>query len=166
MKRILTIALAALTVLAFAGCQKDDTTSTTAGTAAEKTTEQAQTFDAEAAKASILSQVTFDKEVVELKAENAITEYSVSESGVKCLAYNAAPGTSADQLVIFEAPDEATAKAVLAEAQTYISEMAGIYESYAPEEAAKLNNAVIAQNGNFVFVVVAADSTLAAAIVK
>ena len=113
-----------------------------------------------------LEKVTFDKEVVELKAENALVEYSITDTNVKCLAYNAAPGTSADQLVIFEAPDEATAKTTLTQAQAYISDMAGVYESYAPEEAAKLNNAVIAQNGNYVVVVVATDATPAAAIVK
>ena len=162
MKKILVTVLAALTVLAIAGCKGSDTNNTTKGSDTEqKTTEQAQAFDAAAVKAS-----TFDKEVVELKAENALVEYSITDTNVKCLAYNAAPGTSADQLVIFEAPDEATAKTTLTKAQAYISDMAGVYESYAPEEAAKLNNAVIAQNGNYVVVVVATDATPAAAIVK
>ena len=167
MKKILVTVLAALTVLAVAGCKGSDTDNTTKDSGAEqKTTEQTQTFDAAAVKASVLEKVTFDKEVVELKAENALVEYSITDAGVKCLVYNAAPGTSADQFVIFEAPDEAAAKATLAQAQAYIAEMAGVYESYAPEEAAKLKNAVIAQNGNFVTVVVAADATPAAAIVR
>lgn len=167
MKKILVTVLAALTVLAIAGCKGSDTNNTTKGSDTEqKTTEQAQAFDAAAVKASILEKVNFDKEVVELKAENALVEYSITDTNVKCLAYNAAPGTSADQLVIFEAPDEATAKTTLTQAQAYISDMAGVYESYAPEEAAKLNNAVIAQNGNYVVVVVATDATPAAAIVK
>ena len=141
MKKILVTVLAALTVLAIAGCKGSDTNNTTKGSDTEqKTTEQAQAFDAAAVKASILEKVTFDKEVVELKAENALVEYSITDTNVKSLAYNAAPGTSADQLVIFEAPDEATAKTTLTQAQAYISDMAGVYESYAPEEAAKLNN--------------------------
>lgn len=105
MKKILVTVLAALTVLAIAGCKGSDTNNTTKGSDTEqKTTEQAQAFDAAAVKASILEKVTFDKEVVELKAENALVEYSITDTNVKCLAYNAAPGTSADQLVIFEAP--------------------------------------------------------------
>ena len=62
MKKILVTVLAALTVLAIAGCKGSDTNNTTKGSDTEqKTTEQAQAFDAAAVKASILEKVTFDK---------------------------------------------------------------------------------------------------------
>ena len=84
MKKILVTVLAALTVLAIAGCKGSDTNNTTKGSDTEqKTTEQAQAFDAAAVKASILEKVTFDKEVVELKAENALVEYSITDTNVK-----------------------------------------------------------------------------------
>ena len=62
MKKILVTVLAALTVLAIAGCKGSDTNNTTKGSDTEqKTTEQAQAFDAAAVKASIIEKVTFDK---------------------------------------------------------------------------------------------------------
>ncbi len=167
MKKILTLALAALTVFAIAGCQGSDKDNTTKGSDTEQKTTEAQSFDAAAVKSEIMGKVVFVKEAEERSDPSAaIDEYGITEQGVTCKAYVSALGTAADQLVIFEAPDEATADAVLETAKTYIEGMAAIYADYAPEEAAKLNGAVIEKNGNYVIVVVAEDSSPAAAIVK
>ena len=160
MKKILTLALAALTVFAIAGCQGSDKDNTTKGSDTEQKTTEAQSFDAAAVKSEIMGKVVFVKEAEERSDPSAaIDEYGITEQGVTCKAYVSA------QLAIFEAPDEATADAVLETAKTYIAGMAAIYADYAPEEAAKLNGAVIEKNGKYVIVVVAEDSSPAAAIV-
>ena len=122
--------LAALTVLAIAGCKGSDTNNTTKRFrhGAENDKNRRRRSTRRLSKRPFLKKLLLTKKLWNLKRKNALVEYSITDTNVKCLAYNAAPGTSADQLVIFEAPDEATAKTTLTQAQAYISDMAGVYE--------------------------------------
>lgn len=74
-------------------------------------------------------------------------------------------GATSEELLIVTAADEDGAEDCLAILQTHLEDRKELYASYLPEEAYKLENAYLAQQGRYVILCVAADSDKAAEII-
>ena len=74
-------------------------------------------------------------------------------------------GATSEELLILTAADEAGAETCLTALQTHLEERKALYASYLPEEAYKLENAYLAQEGQYVILCVAADSAAAEEII-
>ena len=83
------------------------------------------------------------------------------------IAYSqAAGGVSAEEVTIFQCADEDRAAEVLSLAETRLSDRHESYADYMPEEAVKLENAVVRQSGKTVVVCVCGDAAAAAQAVE
>lgn len=67
-------------------------------------------------------------------------------------------GATTEEIGLFKCRDKEAASRVLEKAEARIVTQGNIYESYAPEEIPKLNNAVCKAEGNYVFYIVSTDS--------
>ncbi len=62
-----------------------------------------------------------------------------------------------EEIGLFKCADESAAEKLLATAKTRAQTQSAIYESYAPAEPPKLEDAIIKREGNYVFYIVAVD---------
>lgn len=68
-----------------------------------------------------------------------------------------------EEIGLFKCVDETAAEKLLAAAKTRAQTQSAIYESYAPAEPPKLEDAIIKREGNYVFYIVSADAAKAQA---
>ena len=86
-----------------------------------------------------------------IRADRAVDMFGASEEDVKDAVYYTCVGATAAEILIFECTDEQAAEPHLENLQT-------TYESYAPEEAKKVENAVKELYGRYVIVVVSSNA--------
>ena len=77
-----------------------------------------------------------------------------------------AGGALSDEMIVFTAPDEATAQKTLENVKAHIEERSELFASYAPAEVAKLEKAYTIQKGKYVVVCVTEDIDNAKAIIN
>lgn len=138
-KSRLTAVLAALVLLA-AGCGNN----------------AAKEIDAKALADSLVTGITYDDEL-ELLEDNLADIYFDMEDGVTVSLYMGS-GSTAEEVAVFDAPDEETAGKQLAHVQTYLDDQADSFRDYIPEETKRVENAVLVQKGKYVILCVSADS--------
>lgn len=138
-KSRLTAVLAALVLLA-AGCGNTS----------------AKEIDAKALADSLVSDVTYDEKPELLDTDQASVYFSMEE-GVTVSLYMGS-GATAEEVAVFEAPDEDTAKKQLAHVQTYLDDQADSFRDYIPEETKRVEDGVLVQKGKYVILCVSADS--------
>ena len=112
---------------------------------------------------SILEQVTFEDELVELD-QNAIENFYTLPEGVTARVFLGSGATS-EEIGVFEAEDEAGAKAMLEHAKTHISQRITAFENYLPEQVKTLEEAIVEQIGNCVVVCVTKDVDTARSVI-
>ena len=78
----------------------------------------------------------------------------VSESRLLC-----STGATTEEIGLFKCKDDDAATRVETLAKERIQTQKNIYESYAPAEITKLNDAIVAKKGQYVFYVVSTDSS-------
>ena len=84
---------------------------------------------------------------------------------MEAVAYIAG-GALSDEMIVFTAPDEATAQKTLENVKAHIEERSELFASYAPAEVAKLEKAYTIQKGKYVVVCVTEDIDNAKAIIN
>ena len=146
-KSRLTAVLAALVILT-AGCGGD----------------KAKEIDAKGLAGSLLSEVTYEDELEELSEEMAAMQFD-TEDGVKIYLYMGG-GATAEEVAVFEAPDEAAAKKQLAHVKDFVDDQIKTERDYRPEEVKRLEDAVLEQRGKYVILCVSADSDKAREIIE
>ena len=112
---------------------------------------------------SILEQVTFEDELVELD-QGAIENFYTLPDGVTARVFLGSGATS-EEIAVFEAEDEAGAEAMLENAKTHISERITSFENYLPEQVQTLEDAIVEQIGNCVVVCVTKDIDTARSVI-
>ena len=122
-------------------------------------------FDAAALAQDLLGSSAFSVSLDELPSSKASVFYNVDGSKVVSAVMYHGSGISKEQFAIFEASDEAAAKAMVPVLQSLVDEWIEADRSYAPAEVPKLESAVLRQSGKNVILVVANDGDAAAKIV-
>lgn len=81
--------------------------------------------------------------------DNAVSVTYILADGVKAKVYMSS-GAVVDEVSVFEAPDENTAKTQLENVKQRQSDRIENYKSYMPDEVPKLENAICMQKGKYV----------------
>lgn len=141
MKKTIALALCALLALtALAGC----------GQAAEAEVQ----LDELAFK--IKDSVEFSEELYLLDEGIARQLYGVGEDA-QCAAW-AGAGATAEELAVFELPDEAAAGTLVSSLRSRNDERIDDYADYLPDEVPKLQNTLLLSNGRYVLLCTAPDT--------
>ncbi len=119
--------------------------------------------DTAALTTSLTSDISYDNELSELSEED-ITNYVTVEDGVKGVMYMSS-GSTAEEVAVFTAPDEATASTMKNNVQEFLNDQKTSFEDYIPEEAQRIDDAVLVVNGNYVILCVSGDSDKAQEII-
>ena len=74
-------------------------------------------------------------------------------------------GSTAEEVAVFTAPDEATASTMKNNVQEFLNDQKTSFEDYIPEEAQRIDDAVLVVKGNYVILCVSGDSDKAQEII-
>lgn len=108
--------------------------------------------------ATSTSNVTSVDGMQEITASEVQSLYGVSATDyVQFSGKVSGMGTSADEIVIIEAVDAATANQILEGAEARLEDKLRQAEGYLPEEYAVIENGVVRKDGNYVALFVTAD---------
>ena len=107
---------------------------------------------------SLLTGVTFAEELQPTSENISLRRLGLNEADVEsCIAY-ASTNAVVDEFAIVKATNpEGVESSIDSQIQTY--------QSYAPDEVAKLNNAIVQVSGDYVIYVVSSDNTAAQSVV-
>ncbi|MDD4511077.1 MAG: DUF4358 domain-containing protein [Oscillospiraceae bacterium] len=111
-----------------------------------------KTVDIKTLPEAILEKVTFGDQLSELD-EGAIANLYTVPEGVTARVFLGSGATS-EEIAVFQCPDAQTAKTMLENAKTHISDRITAFENYLPEQVQTLNDAIVEQIGNTVVVCV------------
>ena len=100
-----------------------------------------------------------------IRADRAVDMFGASEEDVKDAVYYTCVGATAAEILIFECTDEQAAQRVYDLAEPHLENLQTTYESYAPEEAKKVENAVKELYGRYVIVVVSSNADIVQSVI-
>jgi len=150
MKRISLVLLAACVVFgAFSGC----------GQKAEPVE-----FDLASLSSQLMESGAFSDFLSPISKEIAASFYGFEAAEVTDSSVLCSTGATTEEIGLFKCANEEAAKKIFANAQARVETQRSIYESYAPLEMPKLDDAIVTQNGLYVFYIVSADYTKAQAV--
>lgn len=140
-KRLMALALALCLVLLCA-----------CGAKAEKSS------DLNALKADILSHMDPD-DVMELNADDILELYGIQVADVKqCVALIAKESLNSDEVLLFEAVDDAAAKRILEKLNNRYQAKLNETKDYLPDEYTKISACKVEQSGRYIAMIVSADA--------
>lgn len=116
-------------------------------------------FDADAALKSLLNDVSYAGQLTDV-SDNAQFYFSDLPDGTQVQMY-AMQGTSADQVILFEAGQEQDTAAIEGAVDTYLDSLKEQANNYTPEEIPKIEDAIIYKNGTYVIVCITEDADTA-----
>ena len=115
--------------------------------------------DVNALTTSLTQDITYSEPLQELAAED-IENYVLLEEGVEAVMYMSS-GSTAEEVAVFTAPDETTANTMKENVTMFLDDQRASFKDYIPEEASRIDNAVLVVNGNYVVLCVSGDSEAA-----
>ena len=121
-------------------------------------------FSAEELAQSLITQITYTEELEQIPADK-IDWYVTLEEGVTGILYMAS-GVSSEEVAVFTAPDEATAKTMIANVEELLADQEDQNAAYDAKVAQRIENAVLEQKGCYVILCVSDDSAKAKELVK
>jgi hypothetical protein len=155
-KRYRMAAVAAALAMAFlTGC---------GSSAADTETESAVTADIGTVAETLVNGIEYEDELTEL-TEEELSYYVTMEDGVTGVMYMSS-GSTAEEVAVFEAPDSSTAELMKEHVEEYLADQKDSFEKYIPEEAERIDDAVVQQNGNYVVLCVSGDSDKAKSLIS
>ena len=113
---------------------------------------------------SLLTKVDFETELAPV--ENNVFLYFPDLPEHTSINFYNGGGYIADQTALFTFSDASECKRAITSIQTYVKDLSQQYSSYAPEEAAKIERAVIQQHGPHLFLCITNDYESAANILN
>ena len=105
----------------------------------------------------MLQQVKFDCDLYQVKPES-VGNFFTLEEGTSALVFMGS-GAYADHAGVFTSEDEAGAEKTLEMVQSYVEDLKQSFEDYMPEEAAKIDGAVVEQRGRYVVLCITSDDS-------
>lgn len=152
-KTILIVLAACLLLCAFAGC-------------GDNGANEGKEYDLEALSKSLADSGAFSDILSPVKKEIASTLYGFDSADIEELSLSCSTGATTEEIGLFKCVDEAAAGRVLDRAQARIEAQKTAYESYAPGEIPKLDEAYVKSDGVFVFYIVSKDAAKVSEIMK
>lgn len=140
-KRVLNIFLLLLLCASLAGCGGES--------AKDYQIDEADFMSA------MLKQVSFDCDMYQVKPDS-VENFFTLEEGTTAMVFMGS-GSYADHAGIFTSPDEESAAKTLEMVQAYVEDLKHSFEDYLPEEAAKIDGAVVEQKGRYVVLCITSD---------
>ncbi|MBQ1674413.1 MAG: DUF4358 domain-containing protein [Oscillospiraceae bacterium] len=154
MKKACFMLLALLLTVAMVAC----------GGAKANNGNKAKDVDVAKLAAELAEKVKFDAELKELSSD-MLGNYVNLPEGAQAAGYMSAGATS-EEIFAIRCADDGSAKAVKADIEAFLSAQRAEMERYQPEEAARMDNAVLKQQGTVVVLCVTSDTDTAEKIVK
>lgn len=116
-------------------------------------------YDLDALADSISKTGAFSDILNEVSSDMAKNLYGYEAEDVTDSRLLCSTGATTEEIGLFKCSDEDAAARVEALAKARIQSQITAYESYAPAEVTKLNDAVVTAKGQYVFYVVSTDSS-------
>ena len=146
LQKAAVIGMAAMTLFAFAACGE----------------KQELVLDPSAAADTLLNEITFDTELADAGEAAAGILFTLPE-GVTAAVY-AGDGAYADELVIFDCGSRENVAAAQEAAEAHLADLKESFADYIPEEAEKVDSAVMETAGSYLILCVSDDENAAAAV--
>ena len=150
-KKLIVIAAAAVAALTLAACGKGGS---------------AKSVDVAKLADDLNSSVITSDTLTETKSEMLSSIYFFEEGQVTNSKVYMSANATADEIVAVECKDEAAAKAVVELLKTRVKNQSELFASYNPDEAAKLDKAIVKSSGKYAVLVVCDDYDKAQSILK
>lgn len=117
-------------------------------------------LDVNAAADTLKNNLTYAGEMVEQSGEKAMLNTYTELDGSLVAAYKGyvSGDTTAEEIAVFEATDEAAASGIYETLQSYVTAQTELYAGYAPDGAKRLEKSVLKQSGKYVVLCVSDDS--------
>ena len=145
MKKTISLLLAMLLTVALVGC----------GGAKTKDVDVNGLADA------LYNTVKFDGDLKSVSADNYVTLPEGAQAAARM-----SNGTTAEEIFVVRCANENDAKTVKADIEKFVADQRVDMERYQPQEVARLDNAVLTQQGVYVVLCVSADSDAAQKVIK
>lgn len=121
-------------------------------------------YDLEALAKQLNESGAFSDFLSPVTKEIASSFYGFEDAEVTDCVLYCSTGATTEEIGLFKCADENAAAKLKANAEKRVQTQKTIYESYAPAEPPKLDDAIVTQNGLYVFYIVSADSSKAQAV--
>ena len=115
-------------------------------------------IDASALAKSLVSDITYDDQLEQIDEDDVSVK-------VNTIMYMGS-GSTAEEVAVFTAPDEETARTTEENVQSFLDDQSDSFEKYIPEETKRISNAVLEQKGKYVVLCVSGDSDKAKEIIE
>ena len=148
MKKAITGILAAALIFT-AGCAKNTVTTLDTAVVADK----------------LASTIQFSDQMSPIEDKTVLKLYGLGNDTVTKLKAYESTGATAEEVVVFEAKDEAAAKSVETAAQQRIEDQKTGFVDYQPKEMTKLKNPVLVTKGKYIILCVSDDNNQAKKII-
>ncbi len=112
-------------------------------------------FDPQEAADALFASEAFSDILSPIQTNIAAMLYDVPEESIDACSVYCSTGATAEEIAVFRCKDEAAAAALKKAAEQRIEAQKEAYESYAPQEIPKLENALLRYSGVYVVCVVA-----------
>lgn len=121
-------------------------------------------LDEEALAKSLISNVNFDCTLYEVNKERIKNFVDVGEAENQYMFMG--NGTYSDSFGIFSLTDQESAKKALETVNSYLTDLCESFRDYLPQEASKIENAVVEQRGKYVVFCISPDTETAGKIIE
>lgn len=149
MKKSLAAILTVVIILAaFAGCGGKDT-----GTSVEPLVNDVAS--------AVVEATAFKDSLSQLEGDAVFNIYNLEESQLEDKAVYVGTGATAEEVAVFKAKTADDVEKIKAAIQERLEDQTFNFQNYVPGEMTKIENPLIATNGNYVMLVLADDSAAA-----
>ena len=121
-------------------------------------------FDLEALSSQLEQSGAFSDILSPVSKEIAASFYGFEDADVTSCVVLCSTGATTEEIGLMKCTSEDAATKIEANAAARVETQRAIYESYAPGEMPKLDDAIVTQSGLYVFYIVSADYTKAQAV--
>lgn len=114
-------------------------------------------IDVNAFADELLNSVSYEDELSLIDNEMAFLIHDVSEDVTSIAVYLGSLAT-AEEIAVFEAKDNTSAKKVLEKLNEYVGNKRDEYQDYIPKEVKRIDNAIVEQNGKYIVLCITNDT--------
>ncbi len=163
-KKTLCMVLAALTVTcSLAACGGSDDDGKDSGS---KASASAESVDVVEVADKLKSDITYDDELIEIDSGKIESILGVAADSYKSAkVYISSSGATPEEIACFEATNGSTATTIESSLKTRITNQKSTFTDYKPEQAPKLDDAVLIKDGSYVYLCISGDSSKAKEII-
>lgn len=129
---------------------------------------QAAAVDVTKVADRLKNEITYNDKLAEPEAETIDILYpGLPKDKIKAMKiYVSSSGGTAEEIAVFEANDEDTAKTIETKLNERIETQKASFKNYVPEELKRLEKAFVIRKGNYVYLSVSADPDKAKSIIE